>query len=324
MNLLSKYSKHSDYLPIRSETHLKWYVCFLESRRNRVIPEGVPTEVHHIVPIDFLPCDWLGFQKDEKNTIRLTTREHIIAHMILEKVTEAPSMTYAYNMMVNTRNAQGEIIRLTTREAANLRERFRIVSSESQKGEKSAWWGRCHTDETKEKISKKQLDSWKTKDRQQKLKDQNDRMRNDPHHFDVMSKRSKGKIWVTKQGENRFINPKELDSFIERGFKEGLDSDWTESSRESLSTLRKKQIWITKGGKNKAILFSELINYEKEGWSRGMVFHKAPVRRTNSNSMTGRVIVNDGFSNKVIYKTELEEFLRINPNFKKGRLWKQV
>ena len=124
MNLLSKYSKHSDYLPIRSETHLKWYVCFLESRRNRVIPEGVPTEVHHIVPIDFLPCDWLGFQKDEKNTIRLTTREHIIAHLILEKVTEAPSMTYAYNMMVNTRNAQGEIIRLTTREAANLRDRY--------------------------------------------------------------------------------------------------------------------------------------------------------------------------------------------------------
>lgn len=149
-------------------------------------------------------------------------------------------------------------------------------------------------------------------------------MRNDPHHFEVMSERSKGKIWVTSQGENRFIDPKELDSFIERGFKEGLDSNWTETSRESLSTFRKKQIWVTKDGKNKAILSSELTNYEKEGWSRGMVFHKTPTRRTGPNSMTGKVIVNDGFSNKTIDKSKLEEFLRINPSFKKGRLWKRV
>ena len=124
MNLLSKYSRHSDYLPVRNEIHLRWYVHFLESRKSRVIPEGALSEVHHIVPLDFLPCDWSGFQKDEKNTIRLTTREHIIAHMILEKVTKAPSMTYAYSMMINTRNAQGEIVRLTIKEAANLRERY--------------------------------------------------------------------------------------------------------------------------------------------------------------------------------------------------------
>lgn len=122
MNLLSKYSRHSDYLPVKSEIHLRWYVHFLESRKNRTLPEGTSSEVHHIVPRDFLPEDWSPSRKDKDNIIKLTPREYIIAHMILEKITESPSMTYAYNMMVNTRNGRGEVIKLTIKEAANLRE----------------------------------------------------------------------------------------------------------------------------------------------------------------------------------------------------------
>lgn len=128
-----KYSKYSDYLPVKSEIHLKWYIHFLESRMKRVLPKGTFTETHHIVPVEFLPRDWTKIQKDDNNLIKLTPREHIIAHMIVEKVTNSSSMTFAYNMMVNTRNTQGEIIRPTIKEAANLRERFRTRISETNK-----------------------------------------------------------------------------------------------------------------------------------------------------------------------------------------------
>ena len=56
---------------------IKRYDRFIESRKNRVLPEGVYTERHHILP----KC--MNGSNNSDNLIRLTAREHFIAHKML-------------------------------------------------------------------------------------------------------------------------------------------------------------------------------------------------------------------------------------------------
>lgn len=310
MNLLSKYSKHSDYLPIRSETHLKWYIHFLESRKNRVIPEGAPTEVHHIVPMDFLPCDWLGFQKDEKNTIRLTTREHIIAHMILEKVTEAPSMTYAYNMMINTRNAQGEIIRLTTREAANLRERY--ISNVKE------WYSDYYKDKPTPHEGHKHSEKSKVLMRE--------RAKGRPNP-------NKGKVWC-----HRYVNDSlerlsvTCETDIPNGWIKGFGPKGkyrglSEETKKKQSKARENCVWVHKGNERHFVKPDKLQEWLDKGFSLGSnSHHKNPrkgkelseeTKKRMSASKQDGIWVNNGFENKWIAKKNFDKYLSLG--FKEGR-----
>ena len=56
------------------------YIRFIESRSFRIIPEGSCVEIHHIIP----KC--AGGDDLPNNLIKLTIREHFIAHWILSKV----------------------------------------------------------------------------------------------------------------------------------------------------------------------------------------------------------------------------------------------
>lgn len=314
MNLLSKYSKYADYLPVKNETHLKWYIHFLESRKNRVIPEGTPTGVHHIVPLDFLPCDWSGFQKDEKNTIRLTTREHIIAHMILEKVTKAPSMTYAYSMMVNTRNAQGEIVRLTIKEAANLRERYtssvkewysefykdkptpheghkhseksKALMSERAKGRqcpnKGKVWCHRYVNDSLERLSvtcESDIPAGWTKGfgPKGKYKGLSEETRN------KQSKARKNCVWVHKEDERHFVTPDKVQYWLDKGFSLGSNirikssrkgKELSEETKKRMSASKQDGLWVNNGSENKWISRKNLDKYLSMGFEKGKYNNK--------------------------------------------------
>ena len=72
-----------------------WYDQLIERARNRVITGYY--EKHHIVPKS------LGGANDESNLVKLTAREHVMAHMLLPRFVEEPSkMWYALWCMVNT------------------------------------------------------------------------------------------------------------------------------------------------------------------------------------------------------------------------------
>ena len=75
-----------------NDIHLKRYEDFINSRsiRNKVKESGY--EIHHILPRS------LGGQSDDENLIKLTCREHFIAHLILWKA-YGHSMAYAFWLM---------------------------------------------------------------------------------------------------------------------------------------------------------------------------------------------------------------------------------
>ena len=74
----------------------KWYYTIIDRARNRTI-EGY-TEKHHIVPRS------LGGTNEKSNLVKLTAREHLVAHLLLPRFVEnkAP-MWHALYMMMNTR-----------------------------------------------------------------------------------------------------------------------------------------------------------------------------------------------------------------------------
>ena len=60
--------------------HAKVYSMLIENALNRSITEGVYYESHHIVP----KC--LGGSDDKGNKVKLTYREHFVAHRLLHRI----------------------------------------------------------------------------------------------------------------------------------------------------------------------------------------------------------------------------------------------
>lgn len=314
MKLPSKYSKHSDYLPVKNEVHLKWYIHFLDSRMKRVLPEGAFTETHHIVPVDFLPADWIKAQRDDHNIIELTPREHIIAHMILEKITSSPSMTFAYNMMVNTRSSQGEIVRLSTREAANLRERFRIRISKTNKEWYAEYYknrptpheGHKHSEESKAKMSKKA------------------KGRVCPN---------KGRVWchrIVEGGLERL--PVESEDKIPKGWIKGFGPKGkyrglSDETKQKMSNSRKNNVWVHKGDERHFVMPDKVQEWLDKGFVLGSNLHyNSPVKgkelpeetkKRMSASKQDGLWVNNGTENKWIARKNLDKYLSLG--FREGK-----
>ena len=118
-------------------------------------------ERHHIVP----KC--VNGDDDEGNLIDLFAREHFIAHKLLAQ--ENPnnnSLVYAYSMMAFIKNDYQERYELTSEEYEEARKSIcGVPKSEEHKqkmrenhadvsGENNPFFGKHHTEETKEKIGK--------------------------------------------------------------------------------------------------------------------------------------------------------------------------
>jgi len=108
----------------------------LIEKRKISIPEGYG-EVHHIVP----KC--MGGSNKKSNLIKLTPREHFFAHLLLAKVYKG-KLWAAVNRMMNS-NVHN------SREYAWARKNF----SKSIQGPGNGRYGKLVTEETRQKISKK-------------------------------------------------------------------------------------------------------------------------------------------------------------------------
>ena len=120
------------------------------------------TEKHHIVP----KC--LGGDDTPSNIVRLTGREHFVAHKLLSKAyPENVKLFFAvYQMSIDGRDRK---FRVTAREYESLKERFSISQtgdnnpakrvevrekmSASKLGKESFFKGKVHSFETKKKMS---------------------------------------------------------------------------------------------------------------------------------------------------------------------------
>jgi len=184
-------------------------------------------EKHHILPRS------LGGDNSKENLVELTAREHFMVHMLLCKFTTGQAkykMAYAFHAMCKLKN------KFHNREyVANskLAEKFRIQFNKaligrklpkyvkekianSLKGEKSFWFGKKHTQETKNKISKKLIGrknalGMKHTDDAKKIMSE----------YKLGNKHTLGMICINKNNKTKMICKNKLQNYLNLGFIKG-------------------------------------------------------------------------------------------------------
>ena len=140
--------------------YLKVYCNLIRKAENRNPPEGY-TEKHHTFPVSI-------FGKNNRIVV-LTAREHYIAHALLEKIyikryglsdTRVIKMTFAHCMMksgiryFNSYLYENARIRLSNLSKGRIvSEKTREKLREINAGEKNGFYGKKHTNQTKERMS---------------------------------------------------------------------------------------------------------------------------------------------------------------------------
>ena len=129
-----------------------WYEELITNSKNRTsIIEGY-VERHHIIPTCMFK------DNSEQNLVILTAREHYIAHALLWKMTMSAKwhnkMTMALHVMVNGsgNQKQDRSYKINSRIYESNRIAYCKYLSDTSKGKDNHFYGKKHTEETKEKI----------------------------------------------------------------------------------------------------------------------------------------------------------------------------
>jgi hypothetical protein len=129
----------------------RWYENLVIKAKNRAKPEGY-TERHHIIPRS------LGGSNSKDNLVDFTAREHYIAHLLLWKMKFSPKhhnkMTMALHIMVNGsgNEKQDRSYLVSARLYEAHRKDLRKVMSETLTGPGNPFYGKTHTEATRQKI----------------------------------------------------------------------------------------------------------------------------------------------------------------------------
>ena len=133
----------------------KIYDNLIKTRSNQTLQLHDYYENHHIVP----KC--LGGSDDKHNLVKLTFREHYLAHWLLAKHYNNKKLWNAFSMMVVGSNKHTRV--------KNGREfqRAKIARVLGMTGENNPMYGKeshckCHTEQTKEKIRQSKLGKKRT------------------------------------------------------------------------------------------------------------------------------------------------------------------
>jgi hypothetical protein len=144
----------------KENKYTNWYFSIVETaqlknrkKKSRKDPEYEYFENHHILPRS------LGGSNEGKNLVLLTAKEHFVCHMLLckmvtENTDEYYKMTYAIHALLSADRDGNLKSKLSFREIIALREYFYFQKSVRSKGKNNPFFGKKHSKETKEKISK--------------------------------------------------------------------------------------------------------------------------------------------------------------------------
>lgn len=110
------------------------YQLLIDKRRNNPLPDGEYGEVHHIVPRSE------GGSDEPDNLVKLTAREHYVAHLLLARIYNDFKMWSAVWRMSNVGG-----VKITSRIYEIVRMNFRLAHSKRMAGHKSfnkgmKWW----------------------------------------------------------------------------------------------------------------------------------------------------------------------------------------
>lgn len=140
-------------------------------------------EKHHILPQS------MGGKNEKHNIIYISSKAHFILHLLLWKAYRNREMSYALHCMRGKSKSNGRYFKLTSRQYSNLKSDFKKTAIRG----KDHWnYGRKHTEEAKQNMSKAQKGSKRRK-----------------HTLEERKKMSENSVWRGVTGENHpnFGNP---------------------------------------------------------------------------------------------------------------------
>lgn len=108
-------------------TYSAVYCALIERRRQHSLQDSVYGEVHHIIPKSE------GGDDSKENLVRLSAREHYVAHLLLAKIYDDSKMYSALTYMQTNRH-KNRIFKFNSR----LYEKFRLQYSSKISGD-SHW-----------------------------------------------------------------------------------------------------------------------------------------------------------------------------------------
>lgn len=124
--------------------YLNLYNSLIEHRRTNPLKEGY-FEKHHIIPKS------MGGGNNKENLVKLTAREHFLAHRLLAKI-YGGVLWNAYWMMCHKNTSSGKNIQVTSRQYETGRINHSIQVSNSFSGVNHPLYGSVMSEETKRKI----------------------------------------------------------------------------------------------------------------------------------------------------------------------------
>lgn len=135
----------------KNNKYTKYYNNIIKTAKNRILEEHIYFEKHHIIPKS------LGGSNKKENIVKLTAKEHFICHRLLVKMTDGKNkikMSYALRCMMNQENQHQSRYKINGKYYEKIIMETRKILSENSKGENNSFFGKKHSDETKNKLSK--------------------------------------------------------------------------------------------------------------------------------------------------------------------------
>ena len=312
---------------VKQNKYTKWYEQLVQSAVNRSLPKTTYTEKHHIIPKS------MGGSDTAANLVDFTAREHYIAHLLLWRMSMAPKwhnkMTMALHMMVNgSGHGKQKLERSKYLMPSRLVEKYRLEwkehLSEIMKGENNPFYGKTHSEETKELIRQRNAETKHI--RSEKLKGENNGMYGKQHTEETkqyLSKTSKER-WTDdlKQEQSERVKNQWQDNEYRKTQSQSRKARWSNLSREERSAIGKKAVETKKANgynfkhseEHKKKLSEAMKG--KTPWNKGKkvgcfkspeVRHQSAVKAAQTRKLNGTTPNFKGENNPFFGKTHSEE-----------------
>jgi hypothetical protein len=202
------------------------YVKTLERKKNN----GVYYEEHHIIPKS------IGGNNKKENKVLLTAREHYLAHYLLWKFTDTKEMMYAFWCLNNMSRRK---IYLNSRLYEKLKQEIIKYQKENFCGSNNIFYGRKHTEETKQKISKsKKENPYIMSEEEKNRRKIFYKGENNPNYGRKHTDEEKLKMSIASKGrDNGWKGRKHTDET-----KQKMKERWDDTHLQSLEKIRVKVI----------------------------------------------------------------------------------
>ena len=138
---------------ITGNKYSRWYNQLIDKARNRGSIDGY-TETHHVIPRS------LGGDNTKQNLVKLTAREHYVAHALLWKMklpgVAGSKMAFAFNTFISRMHVNDEhSYTISSRIYESFRIHYANILKSRMTGTGNHFYGKKHSEETRRIIGEK-------------------------------------------------------------------------------------------------------------------------------------------------------------------------